>query len=363
MNIGILGGGQLGRMLGLAGYPLGFRFRCFDTTPDAVAGHVMPLTVGSFDDLEALQAFAEGLDVLTYEFENVPTWAVEFLATHVNVHPSPLALSISQDRIEEKTFFQSMGVPTALFLPVNTREELDTAVDQLGMPCVIKTCRLGYDGKGQFVIRSRDDAEAAWQTLQGNPLILEQYVTFDRELSIIAVRSTTGDKKFYSLVQNFHEGGILRKTLAPASNVSAALQQQAEDFADMAMHGLEYSGVLAIEFFQVGEKLVVNEMAPRVHNSGHWTIEGACTSQFENHLRAICGLPLGNTRVQGSVGMINLIGSVPALEKIMSEPCCQNEKVSIHLYGKEPKPGRKIGHVTIVSAHDEKRDEIMRQIG
>lgn len=362
MNIGILGGGQLGRMLGLAGYPLGFRFRCYDTTPDAVAGHVMPLTVGSFDDLEALQAFAEGLDVLTYEFENVSTWAVEFLATQVKVHPSPLALSISQDRVEEKTFFQSMGVPTARFQAISTRADLDAAIKELSTPCVLKTCRLGYDGKGQYLIRTPDVAEAAWNALKGQALILEQFVTFERELSIIAVRSTTGEHQFYPLVQNFHEGGILRRSLAPASGVSPALQQLAEDYASMAMHALEYAGVLAIEFFQMGEQLVVNEMAPRVHNSGHWTIEGARTSQFENHLRAICGLPLGNTTVQGSVGMINLIGTAPTVEQLLKQTS-GNEKMGIHLYGKEPKPGRKLGHVTIVSTNDEKRDVVMRQIG
>jgi len=356
MNIGILGGGQLGRMIALAGYPLGFRFRCFDPSPEAVAGHVMPLTVGSFQDLQALERFAEGLDLLTYEFENIPLWAAEFLASQVEMHPSPLALAMSQDRVEEKTFFQSMGIPTAPFAPIENREQFDLALETIGIPAVLKTCRLGYDGKGQFVIQTRNDVEAAWSKLQGVPLILESFVPFDREVSLLSVRSTTGETRFYPLVQNFHQDGILQRSLAPAPNLTPELQTLAEMFAARTLDALDYAGVLAIEFFQQGDKLIVNEMAPRVHNSGHWTIEGAATSQFENHVRAITGLPLGSTEVLGHVGMINLLGKVPDRATFLST---EHSALSthLHIYGKNPLPGRKLGHITIISNSKQERDQ------
>lgn len=355
MQIGILGGGQLGRMIALAGYSLGYRFRCFDTSPEAVAGHVMPLTVGSFQDLDALARFSEGLDLLTYEFENVPMWAAEFLATRVELHPSPLALAMSQDRIEEKTFFQSLGIPTAPFAAISNRAEYDRAIQTIGTSAVLKTCRLGYDGKGQFVIQTKDDIEAAWKKLQGVPLILEGFVKFDREVSILAVRSTNGETRYYPLVQNFHQDGILQRSLAPAPNLSPQLQELAEQYALKVLKALDYAGVLAIEFFQKGNELIVNEMAPRVHNSGHWTIEGAATSQFENHVRAIAGLPLGSTEVTGCVGMINLLGTIPDQSILLST---QNSGLSthLHIYGKKPLPGRKLGHFTIVAPTEEKRD-------
>ncbi|MFO0814508.1 MAG: 5-(carboxyamino)imidazole ribonucleotide synthase [Gemmatales bacterium] len=349
MTIGILGGGQLGRMIALAGYPLGFRFRCYDSSPEAVAGHVMPLTVGSFDDLESLAQFAEGCDLLTYEFENVPQWAAEYLATLKVLHPSPMALAVSQDRVEEKTFFQSMGVPTAPFIAVSDRSEFESAIKQLGLPAVLKTCRLGYDGKGQHVIRTATDVDVAWAKLQGVPLILEGFVQFERELSILAVRSTTGETAFYPLVQNFHREGILHQTLAPAPNLDRQLQQLAQDYALKAMEALEYCGVLAIEFFQAGNQLIVNEMAPRVHNSGHWSIEGAETSQFENHVRAIAGLPLGSAAIPRPVGMLNLIGTVPDRAVFLSQHQESTHEVYLHLYGKKPLPGRKLGHITVIA--------------
>lgn len=356
MHIGILGGGQLGRMIALAGYPLGFRFCCFDPSAEAVAGHVMPLSVGSFQDITALGKFAEGLDLLTYEFENVPLWAAEFLATQVPMHPSPLALAMSQDRIEEKTFFQSLGIPTAPFVPISSREEYLQAFEVIGRPAVLKTCRLGYDGKGQFVIKTVEDMDAAWAKLQGVELILEGFVPFDREVSILAVRSTTGETKFYPLVQNFHHEGILQKSLAPAPQLTPGLQQLAEKFATRVLDALEYAGVLAIEFFQKGEKLIVNEMAPRVHNSGHWTIEGAATSQFENHVRAITGLPLGSTEVPRPVGMLNLLGSVPDREWALSTQI-SGLRTYLHIYGKQALPGRKLGHITMVADSEEERDK------
>lgn len=348
MNIGILGGGQLGRMMALAGYPLGYRFRCFDPSPDAVAGHVMPLTVGSFQDLDALASFAEGLDLLTYEFENVPVWTAEFLASRVDMHPSPMALAMSQDRVEEKNFFQSMNIPTAPFAAISSREEYDAAIQQIGLPAVLKTCRLGYDGKGQYVIRTRNDIEAAWIRLQGVPLILEGFVQFEREVSIIAVRSTLGETAFYPLVKNVHHEGILQQSRVPTVATTPELQQLAQDYALKTMEALEYAGVLAIEFFQQDGKLIVNEMAPRVHNSGHWSIEGAVTSQFANHVRAISSLPLGSTAVKKHVGMINILGTIPEREFVLNRDDSVVQTY-LHLYGKKPLPGRKLGHVTFVS--------------
>lgn len=356
MNIGILGGGQLGRMIALAGYPLGFRFRCFDPSPEAVAGHVMPLTVGSFQDLQALGQFAEGLDLLTYEFENIPLWAAEFMASQVEMHPSPLALAMSQDRVEEKTFFQSMHIPTAPFAAIETREQFDRAIETIGLPAVLKTSRLGYDGKGQYVIQTKNDVETAWNKLQGVPLILEGFVKFDREVSLLSVRSTTGETRFYPLVQNFHQEGILQRSLAPAPNLTSKLQSLAEVYASRTLDALDYVGILAIEFFQEGTKLIVNEMAPRVHNSGHWTIEGAITSQFENHVRAITGLPLGSTEVLGHVGMVNLLGKVPDRSTILSTHDSAL-RTYLHIYGKKALPGRKLGHITIISEVEGERDK------
>ncbi|HMO36884.1 MAG TPA: 5-(carboxyamino)imidazole ribonucleotide synthase [Gemmatales bacterium] len=348
MNIGILGGGQLGRMLALAGYPLGFRFRCFDPSPEAVAGHVMPLTVGSFEDLDALTAFATGLDLVTFEFENVPVWSAECLAQKVPLYPSPMALAMSQDRVEEKTFFQSMNIPTAPFAPVNSRTDFETALQNLGLPAVLKTCRLGYDGKGQYVLQTVADIEPAWSKLQGVPLILEGFVAFEREVSILAARSTRGETVFYPLVENKHTGGILQSSRVTAPASTSELQRLAQNYALKTMEALEYTGVLAIEFFQCGKELIVNEMAPRVHNSGHWSIEGACTSQFANHLRATTGLPLGSTKVTNHVGMKNILGQIPSLEKLLAQATDQVQ-LYVHLYGKKPLPGRKLGHITMLS--------------
>jgi len=357
MRIGILGAGQLGRMLALAGYPLGFTFRAYDVSVDAVGGHVMPLTVGGFADHEGLAQFAAGLDVVTYEFENVPVDAAEHLARCVPVFPPPAALAASQDRLAEKAFLNRLGIPTASFRSVQSRIELEDAVRAIGLPAVLKSCRLGYDGKGQHFLRSTDDLDAAWQRLGGVQLILEGFVPFDRELSILAVRGRGGEVLCYPLVQNRHENGILRVTLAPAPELTPALQKQAEGHARSVLIALEYVGVLAIEFFQVGDCLIVNEMAPRVHNSGHWTIEGAATSQFANHLRAVTGLPLGPTHVRDYVGMVNLLGTAPELPALLRLP-----QTYVHLYGKTPLPGRKLGHVTVLAASHAERDALMHRV-
>lgn len=354
MTIGILGGGQLGRMLALSGYPFGFRFRFLDTTPEAPGGHLAELVVApSFEDAEALDRFVEGVDVVTYEFENVPVEAARRLAARVPVFPPPAALEAAQDRLTEKRFFQSLDIPTPPFADINSRAELDEAVARIGVPSVLKTRRMGYDGKGQYVLREVVDVNTAWEELKdGLPLILEGFVSFERELSILSVRSRTGEVAFYPLVQNHHPGGILGLTLAPAANVSPELQAQAERYARSILERLDYVGVLALELFQAGDQLLANEMAPRVHNSGHWSIEGAETSQFENHIRAVAGLPLGPTAMVGSVAMLNLIGSTPDSAEMLRVPGAH-----LHLYGKSPAPGRKLGHLTLRCPTTEERDE------
>lgn len=354
MVIGIIGGGQLGRMLALAGYPLGLRFRILEPTSNSPAGMVAEQVVAAYDDRDALIRFAQGLDVVTYEFENVPVAAAHTVAHHCKIYPPAPALAAAQDRFTEKTFFQSLGIPTPPFLPVGSEEELGAAVQQIGLPAVLKTRRFGYDGKGQMVLRTAEDVAAGWRELGGVPLILEGFVPFDREVSVVAVRSRTGELAFYPLPENSHRDGILARSLAPAPDLTAALQARAEEYATAVLHALNYVGVLAIELFQVGESLLANEMAPRVHNSGHWTIEGAETSQFENHLRAILGCPLGSTAAVGYSAMLNIIGTLPDTAKILAVPGAH-----LHLYGKAPRAGRKLGHVT-VRADD--RETLMRRM-
>ncbi|AEB12423.1 5-(carboxyamino)imidazole ribonucleotide synthase [Marinithermus hydrothermalis] len=342
MRVGILGGGQLGRMLALAGHPLGLECVVLEPNPEAPARPVSVQLVAAYDDAEALAELAARVDVVTYEFENVPVAAARFLAERVAVRPPPAALEVAQDRLAEKTCFQRLGIPTPPFVPVHTRADLEEAVARVGLPAVLKTRRLGYDGKGQRVLREAGDVEAAWAALGGAPLILEGFVPFGREVSILAVRAQDGTCAFYPLVENRHEAGILRLSRAPAPDTPPELQEAAEVYARRVLEALEYVGVLAIEFFQVDGRLVANEMAPRVHNSGHWTIEGAETSQFENHLRAVAGLPLGSTAPRGVSAMLNLIGQVPEPAAVLRVPGAH-----LHLYGKTPRPGRKLGHVTV----------------
>lgn len=341
-EIGVLGAGQLGRMMALAGYPLGVRMRLFDPAPDSPAGQVAEHIVGQYSDYAALEQFAQGLDAITYEFENVPVEAARFLAERVPVYPPPQALSASQDRVDEKTFFQDQGIPTAPFKAINSWEGLEAGIGELGLPAVLKTRRMGYDGKGQAVLRSMEDAQKAWDAMGVQPLILEGFVAFERELSIIGVRDKDGNKVFYPLVQNSHREGILRLSIAPAPGVMRHMQMEAEGYARRVLEGLKYVGVLAIELFQANGKLIANEMAPRVHNSGHWTIEGAETSQFENHVRAVAGMPLGSVEARGYSAMVNLIGTLPDTLRVLAVPGAH-----LHLYGKEPRPNRKIGHITL----------------
>jgi 5-(carboxyamino)imidazole ribonucleotide synthase len=342
MTIGILGGGQLGYMLALAGYPLGLHFRFLDPSPEAPVGRIAHRVTAEYTDEQALEKFANGLEAVTYEFENVPVQAARFLAERVPVYPPATALEEAQDRRREKHLFQRLGIPTTDFAEILKPEDFDAALEQVGLPSVLKTCRLGYDGKGQWLLRAQEDVDKARAELPDVPLILEKFVSFTRELSILAVRSRTGETAFYPLVENHHRGGILRLSLAPAPRLSPALQQNAEAAARKILEALDYAGVICLELFQVGEKLLANEIAPRVHNSGHWSIEGAATSQFENHLRAILGMPLGSTATVGYSAMLNLIGEMPEPEQVF-----RVTDTHLHLYGKSPRPGRKLGHVTV----------------
>ena len=349
MTIGILGGGQLGYMLALAGYPLGLHFRFLDPSPEAPVGRIAQRVTADYSDQAALEKFANGLELVTYEFENVPVEAARFLAERVPVYPPPAALEAAQDRLAEKSLFRKLGIATTEFVPVSNAGELDAAVKALGLPAVLKTSRMGYDGKGQWILRTSEDVARAKSELPAVALILERFVPFTRELSVLAVRSRTGETAIYPLVENHHRNGILRLSLAPAPRLDAEIQRAAERAANRVLESLKYVGVLAIEFFEHSHELLANEMAPRVHNSGHWTIEGAVTSQFENHLRAVLGLPLGSTGPAGHCAMLNLIGDLPESAEVLAVP-----DAHLHLYGKSPRPGRKLGHVTLRAASPER---------
>lgn len=352
MTIGILGGGQLGRMIALAGYTLGQRFVFLDPGAESAAGHVGDLRVGAYDDEERLSELARKSSMVTYEFENVPVGSARFLNELIPVYPPPRALEVSQDRLDEKRFFASLGIPTAGYAPISSLEELERAVTTLGLPAVLKTRRFGYDGKGQWVLRAPEDVPLAWNALGAASLILEAFVPFEREMSILAVRSTKGETRFWPLVENVHRAGILRLSRPLSAAWTEALQESAEGFASRVLEALNYVGVLAIELFVCGDRLIANEMAPRVHNTGHWTIEGSETSQFENHVRAMLGLPLGSTRMVGKIAMINAIGRVPQRDRVLAI-----EGAHLHAYGKEGAPGRKVGHVTLRAQTNAELDE------
>ncbi|MBM4427379.1 MAG: 5-(carboxyamino)imidazole ribonucleotide synthase [Chloroflexi bacterium] len=352
-NIGILGAGQLGRMLALAGYPLGHRFRFLDPASDSPAGLLADHLAFDYADKSVLEQFASSLDVVTYEFENVPVEAARHLEKFVPVYPPSLALEKAQDRFVEKSFFQELGIPTPKFT-INGFDNGFTDGNGFGFPAVLKTRRMGYDGKGQSIVHSQAEVAAE----KAVDYILEEFVSFDRELSIIAVRNKSGETKFYPLIENHHRDGILRLSLV-IGNVSAELQKQAEEYATRVLSALNYVGVLTIEFFEKDGQLLANEMAPRVHNSGHWTIEGAVTSQFENQVRAVCDAPLGSTNPLGMCAMVNLVGTLPDETSIL-----KIEGAHLHLYDKAPRPKRKIGHITLVEKDVEtlnkKLDEIRK---
>ncbi|MGY0619017.1 5-(carboxyamino)imidazole ribonucleotide synthase [Lysobacter sp. A378] len=344
-TVGILGGGQLARMMALAGAPLGLRFLVMDTAADACAGQFAPMVVGDYVDQEALGEFASRIDVATFDFENVPAESAKWLVDRVPVFPNPRALGTAQDRLAEKTLFRELGIPVPDFAVVDTREQLDQAIASVGLPCILKTRRLGYDGKGQFRIRTAGDADDAWVALGAQAakvgLILEGFVHFQRELSVVAVRGRDGEFRAWPLTENWHVDGVLSASLAPAS-VDEALAERAFAYARKLADALDYVGVLALELFCRDGELLANELAPRVHNSGHWTIEGAETSQFENHLRAVLGRPLGSTRMLGHACMLNWIGAMPEANPILGEPSGH-----WHDYGKAARDGRKVGHATL----------------
>ncbi len=357
-TIGILGAGQLGRMLALAGYPLGYRFRFIDPASDSPASPLADHLAFDYTDTVTLEEFAKGLDVVTYEFENVPVETARHLEKFVPVYPPPIALEKAQDRFVEKSFFCELGIPTPKFingLPSAKRIH-GYETDNIGFPAVLKTRRMGYDGKGQTIVNSEADFENGLGNGQTDDLILEEFVAFDRELSIIAVRNKSGETKFYPLIENHHRDGILRLSLV-TGNVSAELQSQAEEYATSVMSALNYVGVLTIEFFEKKGRLLANEMAPRVHNSGHWTIEGAVTSQFENQVRAVTDAPLGSTSPLGVCAMVNLVGNIPDVEFIL-----KIEGAHLHLYDKVPRPKRKLGHITLVEKDVETLHEKLNEI-
>ncbi|MEO6657593.1 MAG: 5-(carboxyamino)imidazole ribonucleotide synthase, partial [Arenimonas sp.] len=335
MVVGILGGGQLARMLALSGAPLGLRFLVLDNTSDACAGQFVPMVVGDYRDETALAEFASKVDVATFDFENVPSESAQWLAERIPVFPSPRALSIAQDRLAEKNLFRELGISVAPFADISTREDLQSASEKIGLPCILKTRRLGYDGKGQFRIKTTGDIDSAWEALGAQAekvgLILEGFVSFQREISVVAVRGRNGEFRAWPLTENWHENGVLSASLAPATEIDD-LQETALVYAKRVAESLDYVGVFALELFLKDGELFANEMAPRVHNSGHWTIEGAETSQFENHLRAVLGLPLGSTAAIGMSCMLNWIGDMPSATPVLS-----NAHGHWHDYGKLPR--------------------------
>jgi 5-(carboxyamino)imidazole ribonucleotide synthase len=345
-------------MLALSGAPLGLRFLVMDTVSDACAGQFAPLLVGDYRDREALAEFASKVDVATFDFENVPAESAQWLSERIPVFPNPEALAIAQDRLVEKTLFRELGIPVPPFVDVDSRASLEAAIVEIGAPCILKTRRLGYDGKGQFRIKepgignresgigkAEATADAAWDALGAQAstvgLILEGFVDFERELSVVAVRGRDGGFRAWPLTENWHVDGVLSASLAPA-NVDAALAGTAFDYARALAERLDYVGVFALELFCRDGVLLANELAPRVHNSGHWSIEGAQTSQFQNHLRAVLGLPLGATDALGHACMLNWIGTMPAADAVLREPAGH-----WHDYGKSPRDGRKVGHATL----------------
>jgi 5-(carboxyamino)imidazole ribonucleotide synthase len=349
VRIGIVGGGQLGRMMALAGYPLGLEFLFLDRDARTPGGQVAPILEGELSDRRLLGQLGERCEVLTFDWENIPVEALEKLPGKARIAPPLRALGCAQDRLSEKRTFELLGIPTTRYAAVDSRAALGAAVQAIGLPGVLKTRRMGYDGKGQFVIRAVADLDAAWAALGPAALLYENLVPFDSEVSVIAVRGIDGKVAFYPLNLNVHREGILRITRAPHGN--AALARQAQRAAKKLLEHFDYVGVLTIEFFVARGKLVANEMAPRVHNSGHWTIEGAETSQFENHVRAISGMPLGSTRARGHSAMINLIGELPDRDAMLREP-----GLHWHDYGKAARPGRKLGHLTLVENSAQRRN-------
>ena len=341
MKIGVLGAGQLGRMLALAGLPLEMSFSFYDTSgaPSVGLGEVIVDKGGSGSELDK---FLQQVDVVTYEFEHLPLELTKAIESKKPLHPSSESIRVCQNRIKEKALFKELGIPTAEYRIATNAKELESAAEELGCPVVAKSVTEGYDGKGQAVLRDSAEAEAAWTAINHDSLIVESFVNFSRELSIIAARSTSGEVAFYPLAENSHHEGILRYSIAPAPKVSEPIQRQAQEYIKALLNELNHVGILTLELFETADGLLANEMAPRVHNSGHWSIEGAASSQFENHLRAITGLPLGDTQANKPTCMINIIAEKGDKESILKLPYAH-----LHLYGKSERKGRKLGHVTV----------------
>lgn len=352
MNVGILGAGQLGRMLALGGYPLGHQFGFLGESPQESAALLGRMFVKS-THTKPIQALVDFADVITFESENTDVEQLRKIKQNVAVYPSEKSLFIAQHRGREKRLFNQLNIPCASYQIVNSAEDLATAISIIGLPAILKTVTEGYDGKGQFLLREKNQIAKAWAGMQGRESILESFVDFKRELSLIAVRGLDKDIKYYPLVENIHHEGILRKTIVPAQTVSPKIQQQAQNYMLSLLNAMDYVGVLTIELFETKHGLMANEMAPRVHNSGHWSIEGANTSQFENHIRAITGMPLGDTVVkQPFCAMINLIGKLESVDTVLKMP-----NAYLHLYNKVSRKNRKLGHITITANTQAELDE------
>lgn len=354
-NIGVLGGGQLVRMLALAGYPLGMKVLCYEAIADICASQVTTVVQGDYSDEKTLARFLKSVDCVTFETENIPITCAQFVAQHSQLMPGVKALKITQDRLYEKELLNQLNISTTKFAKVNSWQELTAALDTLGFPGILKTRRHGYDGKGQAVIRDLQGAKKSWDELQHQDLIYETFVNFDYEVSLISVSAPSGEVKFYPLITNQHKNGILH--VSQVFPEVHSLQQKAEDYARQLIKEFNYIGVMTIEFFVLQDNLIANEIAPRVHNTGHWTIEGATTSQFENHLRAISDLPLGETNARGRVAMVNLIGTEPRIDEVLRIPGAH-----YHTYGKEPRQGRKLGHITLCETDAAQFDSYLQKI-
>jgi 5-(carboxyamino)imidazole ribonucleotide synthase len=349
MRVGIVGAGQLGRMLALSGYPIGVHCLFLDRSADTPGAQVAPSLIGELEDAALLAELASRSDVVTFDWENISGSALKPLEKITQVRPPRAALEVSQDRLAEKALFTRLKIPVAAHCAIDSYEQLIRATQKIGLPGVLKTRRLGYDGKGQYVLHAPADVDRAWAAIGGASLIYEKFQDFSREVSLVGVRSASGRTVFYPLSCNTHAGGILRYSTAPFTN--ARLERSARLYLKRVMNALDYIGVLTVEFFVVRGSLIANEMAPRVHNSGHWTIEGCVTSQFENHLRAVCDMPLGSTRALGHTAMINFLGLMPNRERLLAI-----DGLAYHDYGKTPRPGRKLGHCTILKRLPKERD-------